>query len=154
MTHLTFADPDHPALTPLVGGLAAEYRRLYGALTDGELERHDPSEFRAPGGATLVIVEDDETLAGGALRRWDDGTGEIKRMWTAPAHRRRGHAQRILSALEDVAAAIGYRSVRLQTGARQHAAIALYTAAGYRRIPCYGHYAGNPLCLSFEKALR
>jgi putative acetyltransferase len=74
-------------------------------------------------------------------------------MWTAPAHRRRGHARRILEALEDVARGYGYRSVRLETGDLLHSAIALYTAAGYRRIPGYGRYGDDPRSVSFEKAL-
>ena len=114
---------------------------------------HDPAEFRPPTGAMLLIVENDETLAAGALRRWADGIGEIKRMWTASAHRRRGHATQILDALEDAARSIGYRSVRLETADIQYDAISLFAAAGYRRIPGYGHYAGEPRCVSFEKAL-
>jgi GNAT superfamily N-acetyltransferase len=150
---ITFADLGHPGTAPLIGGLEAEYRSRYGALVDGELESVGPAEFRPPTGALLLLVHDDETLAGGALRRWSEGIAEIKRMWTAPAHRRRGHARRILAALEDVARGYGYRSVRLQTGDLQPEALALYAAGGYRRIPCYGRYVGEPRCVSFEKSL-
>jgi len=103
--------------------------------------------------ATLVVVEGDETVAGGALRRWADGIGEIKRMWTAPGHRRRGHARRVLAALEDAARGCGYRSVRLETGVRQREAIALYLDVGYDPIDNYGRYAESELCVSFEKRL-
>ena len=74
-------------------------------------------------------------------------------MWTSPAHRRRGHGARVLAALEQAAVGLGYRAVRLETGALQAGAVALYEAAGYRRIPAYGRYAGHPHCISFEKAL-
>jgi hypothetical protein len=74
-----------------------------------------------------VLVAGDETVARGALRRWADGVGEIKRMWTAPDHRRRGHGA-------------------MQTPAIEH------RSAGYRRIPVYGRYAADPRCLFFEKA--
>jgi len=146
-------DPGDPAMRPLLDGLEAEYRRVYGDLIDGELELYGPGEFRPPTGAMLIIVEGDETVAGGALRRWSDGIGEIKRMWTAPDHRRRGHARRVLAALEEAARGCGYRCVRLETGVRQREAIALYLDAGYDPIDNYGRYADSALCVSFEKRL-
>jgi putative acetyltransferase len=43
--------------------------------------------------------------------------------------------------------------VRLETGSLQAAAIELYRAAGYRRIPVYGRMAHDPRCVCFEKLL-
>jgi GNAT superfamily N-acetyltransferase len=54
-----------------------------------------------------------------------------------PEARRRGHARRLLTALEDAARALGYERVRLDTGARQPHARALYTSAGFKPIPDY-----------------
>jgi GNAT superfamily N-acetyltransferase len=110
---------------------------------------HDITEFRPPTGALLLLVDGDETIASGALRRWADGVGEVKRVWTAPAHRRSGHGRRILAALEDAARRCGYRSLRIETDAWRDEAIALCTAAGYRSVP-----AAEPGCVSFEKSLR
>jgi GNAT superfamily N-acetyltransferase len=59
-------------------------------------------------------------------------------MWTAPSERRRGHARRVLAALEDAARARGYRAVRLETGRPQPEAVALYAGAGYAPITPYG----------------
>ena len=42
---------------------------------------------------------------------------------------------------EDAARRLGYRIVRLDTGERQPHAIALYEAAGYRRV---GKFNNNP----------
>ena len=151
MPELIQTEPTDPLAQPLLTSLAAEYRARYGLV--GEIEYHPPTDFRPPAGAFLVAVSGGETVAGGALRRWSDGIGEIKRMWTSPAHRRRGHGARVLAALEQAAVGLGYRAVRLETGALQVGAVALYEAAGYRRIPAYGRYAGHPHCLSFEKAL-
>ena len=80
---------------------------------------HDIDEFRPPTGALLLLVEG-----------WGDGVGEIKRIWTAPAHRHSGHGRRMLAALEDAARRCGYRSLRLETDAWRDGAIALCTAAG------------------------
>lgn len=50
-------------------------------------------------------------------------------------------ARALLAALEDAARRLGYRIVRLDTGERQPHAIALYEAAGYRRV---GNFNNNP----------
>jgi len=146
-------DPGSPAAAPLLRSLDAEYRALYGGVVDDEVSRHDAREFQPPTGAFLVATVGGETIAGGALRRWSAGVGEIKRMWTSPSYRGQGHARRILVSLEGVAARFGYRTVRLETGSLQTAAIALYSRSGYRRIPCYGHDAGESRCIGFEKSL-
>jgi ribosomal protein S18 acetylase RimI-like enzyme len=153
MTQPRMVTVDDPAVAPLLAGLNEEYRALYGAAVDGELERHDAAELAPPAGAFLVVESDGATVAGGALRRLAEGVGEIKRMWTAPAHRGRGHARRVLGELEYVGRRYGYGALRLQTGDAQTAAIALYRSAGYRPIERYGRYRDEPRCLCFEKAL-
>ena len=55
-------------------------------------------------------------VAGGALRRLGPGVGEIKGLWTAPAHRGRGYGRRVLQALEAAAVRRGYHTLRLETG--------------------------------------
>jgi hypothetical protein len=115
MTEILSATLEGPRVQPLLAGLEAEHLSRYG-------------EFRAPTGALLVLIAGDETVAGGALRRRADGVGEIRRMWTAPDHCRRGHGA-------------------MQTPAIEH------RSAGYRPIPVYGRYAADPRCLCFEKRL-
>ena len=46
-----------------------------------------PAELRAPGGVYLVGYDGDDAVAGGGLRRLDDGVAEIKRMYVRPAAR-------------------------------------------------------------------
>ena len=89
------------------------------------------------GGAFLVGREDGQAVAGGALKRMEPGVAEIKRMYVVPDARRRGHARRLLEALEDAARELGYERVRLDTGARQPHARALYESAGFQPIPDY-----------------
>jgi putative acetyltransferase len=43
--------------------------------------------------------------------------------------------------------------LRLETGVDQAAAIRLYEAAGYRRIPPFGPYWDDPVSLCYEKML-
>jgi GNAT superfamily N-acetyltransferase len=138
-----------PLAAPLIRGLTSEYDARYGE-TD-EMATVDADEFDPPSGAFLVLLDGDEVVAGGGLRRVADGTCEVKRMWTAAGHRRKGYASRVLTGLEDAARAAGYSTLLLETGPLQPEAIALYTRRGYRRIPYYGRY---PDALAFEFDLR
>ncbi|RCV48140.1 GNAT family N-acetyltransferase [Marinitenerispora sediminis] len=116
----------------MLAELAWEYSTRYGAGEgEAEMSRYPPAEFAPPGGALLVLVERGEAVAGGALRRQDSATAELKRVWTHSAHRRRGLARRIVAALEAEAARLGYRRILLTTGPRQPEARGLYLATGY-----------------------
>ena len=89
------------------------------------------TDFEPPHGTFLVLTENGETVAGGALRRRDPDTAEVKRVWTANRHRRRGLARRVLTELERAAVDLGYRSIYLTTGPRQPEARSLYLSSGY-----------------------
>jgi GNAT superfamily N-acetyltransferase len=83
----------------------------------------------------LIGVVDGVPVTGGAFRRYDANTAELKRIWTDGAHRRRGYARALLAALEAETLARGYRRLYLITGNRQPEAEALYDATGYTRVP-------------------
>ena len=87
-----------------------------------------PVEFGPPGGGVVLLLEDGEPVAGGAFRRLDDGTAELKRIWTHSAYRRRGLARRVLAELEREIHTRGYARIYLTTGPRQPEAKALYLA--------------------------
>jgi ribosomal protein S18 acetylase RimI-like enzyme len=150
---ITLAHMSDAAAAPLVDGLMAHYRRNYGASLDGEFAAYDDAEFAPPRGALVLLVAGEETIAGGALRTFAAGVGEIKRMWTAPAHRRRGHAVTVLAELERIAADRGLHTLRLETADLETGAIRLYRAHGYVQIPPYGRMAHHPRCVCFEKRL-
>lgn len=126
-----------PRVRPLLDELAVEYDTRYGDLfgrkaAAEELNRYPAAEFEGPGGALLVIQENGESIAGGAFRKLDDTTAELKRIWTSAAHRRRGLARLVLTELEALAAARGYSSLYLTTGPRQPEAKHLYLTTGYQ----------------------
>jgi GNAT superfamily N-acetyltransferase len=127
--------PDDPLAAPLFHELTVEYDTRYGDLFGGaaeELTRYPVDEFLPPDGELVLLLEDGVPVAGGAFRRHAaPGTAEVKRMWTSAAHRRRGLARRVLTELEQRAAARGYTRIHLTTGPRQPEAVALYLAAGY-----------------------
>jgi GNAT superfamily N-acetyltransferase len=125
-----------PRVRPLLDELAVEYDTRYGDLfgrkaAAEELNRYPAEEFAGPGGALLVIQENGESIAGGAFRRYDAATAELKRIWTHSAHRRRGLARLVLAELEALAVRRGYDRLYLTTGPRQPEARHLYLTTGY-----------------------
>jgi GNAT superfamily N-acetyltransferase len=138
-----------PLVAPLIAGLSREYAERYGE--NDELTTVDAEAFDPPSGTFVVLIDGGEVLAGGGLRRISDDTCEVKRMWTAAGHRRKGYASRVLTGLEDAARAAGYATLLIETGPLQPEAIRLYTSRGYERIPYYGRY---PDALAFRFDLR
>ncbi|MGW3111751.1 GNAT family N-acetyltransferase [Streptomyces sp. NPDC001091] len=124
-----------PRVRPLLRELGDEYSARYGKDAHAELARYPDEEFTASyGGLLLLILEGGEPVAGGAFRRYDTATAELKRIWTHSAHRRRGLAREVVAELEREAHARGYERIYLTTGPRQPEARALYLNSGYRPL--------------------
>jgi putative acetyltransferase len=96
---------------------------------------------------------DGDPLGCGALCARAPGSGELKRMFVRPHARGRGIGRALLDALEEAALDRGVAVLSLETGGSQPEAIALYTAAGYAGVPCWGAYAGALGSRCFEKRL-
>ncbi len=111
-------------------------RALYG--DHPELNAAEASDFEPPNGAFFVVLVDGATVAGGGFRRISPDTCEVKRMWTDPQQRRKGHASAILDAIEDEARKLGYSALCLETGQAQQEALGLYQRR-YHPIWAY-HY--------------
>ena len=139
-----------PALD-LVEAMWAEIKALYPRIGNEEGPSATPEDFSPPGGAFVVGWDGQRPVAGGGVKRLEDGAAEIKRMYVAPAARGSGVGRQLLVALEDAARDLGYRIVRLDTGRFQSSALRMYQEAGYRPIPDYN---GNPYASFWgEKAL-
>jgi len=132
----------------LIAEVQQEYVKRYGGHDETPV---DPKEFAPPHGRFLVARVGAVAIGCAGLRRHDDSTVEVKRMFVRPEHRRKGHARRLLAALEASARSDGYRRVVLETGLAQPEAIALYVSAGYRPIEGFGHYKDAPLSRSFAR---
>ncbi|MCV7088795.1 GNAT family N-acetyltransferase [Mycobacterium interjectum] len=137
-TRLEFVAATHEdsLARPLLAELAVEYAQRYGGTPDTHLAwlPVPAEELAPPDGGLLIGVVGGMPVTGGAFRRFDAETAELKRIWTDSAHRRRGYARALLAALEAEAAARGYRRLYLITGNRQPEAEALYDATGYSRV--------------------
>ncbi len=103
------------------------------------------AELRPPSGSFLIVRLDGRAIGCGAVRKLDETTAEIKRMWIDPAVRGRGVGRRLLAALESAAARLGCRLVRLDTSSHLPEALGLYRSTGYSEIlpyndNCYAHH--------------
>lgn len=128
---------DDPLAEPLMAELTVEYASRYDGSYDAVaawLRGYPADEFAPPGGALVIGLLAGVAVTGGAFRRYDPETAELKRIWTASDHRRKGYGRVLLAELEERIAAAGYRRIYLTTGHRQPEAEALYLATGYRRL--------------------
>jgi GNAT superfamily N-acetyltransferase len=150
-------------LAALAAEVAARYEHADAGLTPAERELANaeyraevtPEMVRRPAGGFLVAWLDGEPVGCGALRALHGapGVGEVKRMYTDPAARRRGVSRAILVELEALGRELGYERLQLETGTPQPEAIALYTSNGWVAIEPYGHYKDAPTSRCFGKEL-
>lgn len=145
---IRLTSPDDPALWACI----AAYARFLTQAVPEEgpdpipLPMPDADDFRAPSGAVLVA----DRLGCILLRRLDDTTAEVKRLWVAEAARGQGMARRLMQAAEAQARAMGYRALKLDTHRNLGPAIALYRAMGWVEI---APYTGAPATHWFGKSL-
>ena len=144
------AEPGRSLLEAMQAELDALYRDRPGSLDSLPVSA---DELQPPGGSFLVLRAGRRPVACGGVKALDaaEAVGEIKRMYVVPDERGRGVARRLLAELEAAAVALGYRRLRLDTGADQPAARRIYESSGYRAIEPYND---NPYAAYwFEKAV-
>ncbi len=140
-------------LDPGPAALIAESDALMAALFPPEDNFNlDPGALAAPHIRFFAASEAGETLGIIALANMGD-YGEVKSLFVSDAARGRGLARRLLAHVEAEARAQGLPRLRLETGNRLTAAIALYEAAGFRRRAPFGTYPDAPTSIFMEKPL-
>ena len=102
----------------------------------------------------VVAYENDIPVGCGAIKEYEPGTMEIKRMYVTPGNRGKGIAATILAELEAWTTELSFTKCILETGKKQPEAIRLYTKNGYQLISNYGQYAGIENSLCFEKEIK
>jgi DNA-binding MarR family transcriptional regulator/GNAT superfamily N-acetyltransferase len=91
-------------------------------------------EMTPPAGFFVVAWLGCDPAGCGALKVGNGGTGEIKRMWTAPSARGLGIARKVLRSLEAKACEMGLTTLRLETNRVLAEAQALYRQEGYQEV--------------------
>lgn len=149
MYTLTRTDSSNPDFQKLVAELDKDL-----AIRDGD-ELAFFAQFNKIAAIKHVIVAyNGDTAAGcGAIKEYERGVAEVKRMYVPEGHRGNGIASLILTELEKWAAELGYTKCILETGIRQPEAIGLYKKNKYIIIPNYGQYADVESSVCFEKGL-
>lgn len=113
------------------------------------------SQYNASTDLAVVVLayHDGQAVGCGGLKRYDDHTGEVKRMFVKPDFRGMGIASQILGELEQCARDAGFTATILETGKMQIEALRFYPKNGYQPIPNYGQYADLPNSVCFTKRL-
>jgi putative acetyltransferase len=111
------------------------------------------SEMYAVPRGGIILVKEDATLVGCAgIRKLDEATGELKRMYLRPVCQGRGIGKKLLQEALTLARQSNYSRLRLDTLNYMHAAIHLYRQAGFYEIPAY-YYNPAATAVYFEMLL-
>jgi len=150
-----------PRVTELHAGLSAEtgalYRTRLAKLPRPEREDAlgslaiDPAVIET----TLLTLDGDVPVATAAVRRSVESETEwdVKRVFVVESHRGQGISRALMVKLEEYARTHGAKTMVLQTGNLQAAAIGLYRSLGYEPCDAYPPYGFYPGELTFRKDL-
>ncbi len=129
-------DPETPDARACLAAYAALLAEKIPGITDAHVPVPDPEadHYRPPQGVFLLARADGPPLACVSLKRIDSATGEVKRLWVAPAARGQGLARRMMTAIEDQARTLGFTRLRLDTNENLPEAIALYRKTGWAEV--------------------
>ena len=101
-----------------------------------------PGEYGPPYGRLLLAFHDNDRAGCAALRRIDETTCEMKRLYLRPQFRGSGFGKRMAAEIIKMAQEIGYERMRLDTAPTMREAISLYHSLGFKEI---GPYRDNPI---------
>lgn len=90
-------------------------------------------------GIFLVLMDEKKIVGTGAIKRLDDITCELKRMFLQSAYQGRGLGSNLLNELIDFAQAQGYKKIQLNIWQpqKQQAAMHLYKKFGFYEVESY-----------------
>lgn len=132
---------DLPADLPVVCLLFRQYAESLGidlGFQDFEAELMSlPGKYSPPRGCLLVAWNGDRAVGCVALRPIDDNVCEMKRLYVHPDVRAQNVGRRLAERILQVARAIGYRSMYLDTLPSMTSALHLYYDLGFRPIEPY-----------------
>lgn len=111
-----------------------------------------PGEYGPPGGRLLLALADGTPAGCVALRPFDSGRSEMKRLYVRASFQGQGLGRRLAQAAIEAARADGCHALLLDTLPKMASAIALYGALGFARRGAYSSQP-TPGALFFELRL-
>lgn len=99
----------------------------------------------------IVVYEDNKPVGGGAIRRYDDESIELKRVFVHTEYQGQGIGSKLVSLLIEWAMELGYQRMILETGELLAESCAVYQKLGFEVIPNYGPYVDMPESLCMAK---
>ncbi|CAN5302259.1 hypothetical protein BH11ACT5_BH11ACT5_06320 [soil metagenome] len=139
LTVVAVESPRNVGVAELLRGGEAFAESLYPAEENFIL----PLEALEGADATVFVARVGGEALGMAALVQHGSDYELKRLFVSEAARGQGLAGLLLDALEEHARDAGAVVIRLETGNRSDAAIALYERRGYTHIPRFGEYADS-----------
>ncbi|WP_026462086.1 GNAT family N-acetyltransferase [Adhaeribacter aquaticus] len=149
MLKLLRTDSANPDFVELVKYLDADLR-----VRDGE-DHGFFAQFNKIDKIKYVVLAflNEKAVGCGAIKEYEPGVIEVKRMYVAPENRENGIATQILKELEKWARELSYSKCILETGEKQPEAVQLYKKNAYKVIPNYGQYENVLSSVCFEKLI-
>lgn len=108
--------------------------------------------YAPPSGSIFLYQHNDDFIGCVAVRKIEEHTAELKRMYVQEGHRKAGVGQRLLDAAISYARSAGYRLIRLDTLSNMTSAMNLYKKNGFVEIPAY-YFNPHDNAVYFEKKL-
>lgn len=102
----------------------------------------------------IVIYQDNKAIGGGAIRKYDTKTAELKRVFVHTEYQGHGIGSQLVAQLIEWAAELGYQRILLETGELLAESCAVYKKLGFEIIPNYGPYVNMPESLCMAKDLK
>lgn len=99
-------------------------------------------EYSPPDGCILLAMAGNIAAGCVALRKFEPGISEMKRMYLKPGFRGKGIGKKLALAIIKEAKKTGYKKIRLDTLEEMPEAVALYQSLGFKKIKPYRH---NPV---------
>lgn len=148
---------DLPGDLPVMRELFEEYGRSLGI--DLSFQGFDqelvslPGKYAPPHGAVIIARSDGVPCGCVALRRIDERTCEMKRLYVRPGNRGLRIGAELVTRIIETAKARGYGAMRLDTLPSMTSAVSLYRSFGFQEIE---PYIFNPIpgALFMEKRLQ